>query len=77
MCGKLDFTPPQGSIPESVKPGETFDLVCTFKVNQDGKTVCLTVMGDKDMEPEKAAAPSYSGMASQMQSDMATSQGAS
>ncbi len=45
---KVTFQPPAGAVPEGVKEGDTFDLVSTFRVEQDGR-VCLTQMGDVDM----------------------------
>ena len=45
---KVEFTPPDGAVPEGTAKGETFDLVCTFELNEEGK-VCLTQMGEHDM----------------------------
>jgi hypothetical protein len=58
--GKVEFTPPTGATPEGTEAGKEFDLVCTFRVKDDGD-VCLVMMGDTKMEgyDEKAERPSY------------------
>jgi len=73
-CKKYDFEPPKGSVPEGTKPGDTFDLVTTYKLNDDG-TVCLTQMGDMKMDadegkPEKPKTRQYQAEASDMVSSM-------
>jgi len=50
---RIEFTPPEGVVPEGVQKGETFDLVCSFRVEDDGM-VCLVQMGDEKM-------PGYDG----------------
>lgn len=52
----VEFTPPKGVVPEGTKSDDTFDLVCTFKVRNDGK-VCLTMMGDAKMYDDKKEEP--------------------
>ncbi len=44
----VEFQPPEGVVPEGTSAGESFDLVCTFSVKDNG-SVCLTVMGDSEM----------------------------
>lgn len=69
---KVTFTAPKDfAMPENVQMGETFDAVCTFKLESDGK-VCLVQMGDAKMEGynEKESKPSYSGYAKDIQGGM-------
>lgn len=45
---EVEFEPPASfRLPENVKPGEEFDVVCSFKV-RDGK-LCMTKLGDAEM----------------------------
>ena len=58
---KITFKPPTGAVPEGTAVNDTFDLVCTFRLESGGKA-CLVQMGDHDMpgygeKGEKAAAP--------------------
>lgn len=71
----VEFQPPSTfRIPENVKPGEEFDLVCSFKV-KDGK-LCLTKLGDTDMPKYKGGGwrggskPDYSEYSKGIMSDM-------
>ncbi len=69
---KVTFTAPSSfSMPEGVQMGETFDSVCTFRVEKDGK-LCLVKLGDSDMAgyDDKESKPSYSGYAKDMQGAM-------
>lgn len=75
MDSKVEFTPPQDfSIPEGTEDGDTFDVVCTFKLN--GSKICMTMLGDADMPgydnngDGKETKPDYSGYAQGMQSQM-------
>ena len=76
---RIEFTPPQGAIPEGVKDGEDFDLVCTFRVK--GSQVCLVMIGDTkmpgygDKERDKGK-PSYADEHKAMMSAGEQSQGA-
>ena len=59
---RVEFTAPAGTVPEGVKAGEEFDLVCTFRVTSGGQ-VCVIQMGDEKMpgysdKPDKGK-PSY------------------
>lgn len=45
---KVSFKPPDGAVPEGTAVGDTFDLVCTFKLEGAG-TVCLTKLGEHEM----------------------------
>ncbi len=45
---KIEFTAPDGVVPEGTKAGEEFDLVCTLRVKSDGQ-VCLVQVGDTKM----------------------------
>jgi hypothetical protein len=57
---RVSFTPPDNSVPEGSGSGEDFDLVCTFRVCQNGE-VCMTRFGDFPMEgAEHQTAPAKS-----------------
>jgi len=45
---KVEFTPPEGAVPEGTGVGDTFDLVCSFELKKDG-SACITMMGDVPM----------------------------
>ena len=63
------------AIPEGKKAGDTFDVVCTFRVERNG-SVCLTKMGDTDTDydkgeqPEMESKPDYSEMTKSMQGEL-------
>ncbi len=61
----VSFRPPKGFMPPEAGDGEgdQFDLVCSFKVDPDGK-LCMTKLGDHDMpvKKEKEKAPDYKSM---------------
>jgi len=44
----VEFTPPDGVVPEGTKSGEEFDLVSTFRVRPNGD-ICLVQIGDTKM----------------------------
>lgn len=44
----VDFSPPDGVVPEGTEEGEEFDLVCTFRVKGNGM-ICLVQAGDVKM----------------------------
>ncbi len=74
---KVTFKPPVGAVPEGVAVGETFDLVCTFLVEQGG-TTCLTVMGETKMPgygDKTKPKPSYNEEASAMTAAAPTNPG--
>ncbi len=54
--------PKDFAAPEGVGTGETFDAVCTFRMEEGGQ-VCLTKMGDADMYDKEDKAPDYKGYA--------------
>jgi hypothetical protein len=45
----ISFKPLPNSVPEGTQVGDTFDLVCTFKLEDSGK-VTVTAMGDTKVE---------------------------
>lgn len=64
--------PKGASLPDGVEPGAEFDLVCTFKLETNGK-VCMTKFGDTEMENENSGSeskPDYSGYAQNMTAQM-------
>lgn len=57
----MEFTPPEGVVPEGTTSGEDFDLVCTFRL-KDGGTVCIIKAGDMEMpgyDDRSESKPSY------------------
>lgn len=48
---KIKFQPLPNAVPEGTKAGDTFSLVCDFKLEDNGD-VCLTKMGDVDAKYE-------------------------
>lgn len=50
---RVEFSAPEGSVPEGTASGEEFDAVCTFRVSNNG-TICLVKLGDTEM-------PGYNG----------------
>lgn len=66
----IEFEPPAGFVlPESVQPGDSFSLVCDFKLKDSGK-LCITQLGELDLdEPKEDKREDYSKMTRQMQSD--------
>lgn len=61
--------PPKGyAVPEGTSTGETFQELCTFRLEKNG--VCLTKMGDVECEADKGgsnAKPDYSNYVNSMQ----------
>jgi len=72
----VDFVPPKGFQPPegAEKPGDEFDMVCSFRIGEDGK-LCLTKLGEAEMpgyeekgedgedgKGKKSPPPSYDGM---------------
>jgi hypothetical protein len=51
----IKFKPLPNAVPEGTADGETFDLVCSFKLC--GDKVCLTQMGD--VKADDAEKPKY------------------
>jgi hypothetical protein len=45
---RVEFTPPEGVVPEGTAANETFDVVCTFRVESSGE-VCLIQIGDEKL----------------------------
>jgi len=48
MAERVEFKAPKGVVPEDVKPGDTFDLVSTYRLKPNGE-ICLTQIGDTKM----------------------------
>lgn len=70
MEREIKFKAPKGCVPEGKSEGDTFDAVCTFRVEQNGE-VCLTMLGDCDMDyderPKMGHKQDYNGYARSMQ----------
>lgn len=67
-----NFTPPEGAD----APGKEFDMVCTLKVEEDGR-LCIVKLGDQDMpgydddeEDGRHGRPSYKKYAQGIMSQM-------
>ena len=45
----IKFKPLPNSVPEGTQRGDSFDLVCTFRLEENGE-VCLEQMGDVKAE---------------------------
>jgi hypothetical protein len=46
---RVEFRPPKNwQPPESVEPGNDFDMVCSFRSTPDG-SLCMTMLGDTKM----------------------------
>jgi len=75
---RIEFTAPEGFVaPEGAEGGEPFDMVCTLKVKPDGKTICITKLGDMDLpyDDEKSGGyeeerPDYRSMAQNVVGDL-------
>jgi len=48
---KIEFEPLPHAVPEGTQADDTFDIVCSFKLQKTGKVV-LTQMGDVKVEDE-------------------------
>lgn len=46
---EIKFKPLPNSVPEGTQMGDSFDLVCTFRLEENGE-VCLEQMGDVKAE---------------------------
>lgn len=44
----IEFDPPKGVVPEDIHPGDTFDLVSTYRLKESGD-ICLVMIGDAKM----------------------------
>jgi hypothetical protein len=70
---RIEFQAPPNVIPEGVSTGEDFDMVGTFRVKDNGNTLCLVQLGDTKMpgydDSEKGQAD-YSGEVQAMQGQM-------
>ena len=67
---KIEFKPLPNAVPEGTADGDTFDVVCTFKLC--GDKVCLTQMGDvtADDEDKPKFRPDFKDDAKSIQSAM-------
>ena len=70
MSNKVEFKPPTGFMaPEGTKPGDEFDLVCSFRLKPNGD-ICLVELGDIEMpgysDSEDDSKPSYGEYAKSM-----------
>ena len=48
MADLIEFKPPKGVVPEDVGKGDTFDLVSTYRLKDNGE-ICLIQIGDHKM----------------------------
>lgn len=66
---QVEFMPPQGfTVPEGVSPGDSFDLVCSFKMKDSGM-ICMTELGDTKMpgyDDKQEERPSYGKYSEEM-----------
>lgn len=67
----IEFKPPEGSVPDSVRAGETFTLVCDFEVKGNGK-VCMVKFGDTDVGYKADKESPHRGPYSKEAEDMAS-----
>jgi hypothetical protein len=79
MPERVEFTPPKGVVPEDIKKGDTFDLVSTYRLKDDGE-ICLIQIGDTKMpgyeegeyeSKTKADRQSYGDVVDSMHASMA------
>jgi len=68
---KITFKPLKNAVPEGTAEGDEFDLVCTFRLESDGR-VCVTQMGDVKAEYDEKAKyrPDFKGDAREIQASM-------
>jgi len=48
MSERVEFKAPKGVVPEDVQSGDTFDLVSTYRLKDNGE-ICLIQIGDTKM----------------------------
>lgn len=84
MAERVEFQAPKGVVPDDVKPGDTFDLVSTYRLKPGGE-ICLVQIGETKMpgydEEDYDAKPAasrqdYGNMVDSMQSAMSSGGGA-
>lgn len=70
---KVRFVPPNGTVPEGTQAGDEFDLVTTYRMDEDGQC-CMVRMGDTQMDYDKheKSKPDYHDMANNIMSDRMT-----
>ncbi len=77
--GRIEIPIPKGfSPPSETEAGKPFDIVDSWEVKPDGKTMCLVRIGDSDApgyganahEDKSEPAPDYKPMASNMANQM-------
>ena len=68
---KIEFKPLPNAVPEGTQVGDTFDIVCSFKLQESGQ-VTLTQMGDvkADDEDKLKFRPDFKDDAKSIQSAM-------
>lgn len=82
---RVEFMAPKGVVPEDIKPGDTFDLVSTYRLKPSGD-ICLIQIGDTQMpgyddaeeeynEKSKTTRQSYGNVMDSMHSAMSGSGG--
>lgn len=48
MSERIEFKAPKGVVPEDVAAGDTFDLVSTYRLKENGQ-ICLIQIGEHKM----------------------------
>lgn len=48
MSERVEFEAPKGVVPEDIEAGDTFDLVSTYRLKDNGE-ICLIQIGDTKM----------------------------
>lgn len=79
---RVEFKAPKGVVPDDIKPGDSFDLVSTYRLKDNGE-ICLTKIGDAEMpgydegdyHDKQTHRKSYGDMAASMQSAMSSQGG--
>lgn len=76
--GRIEIPIPEGFAPPSpYEPGKPIEIVDSWEIKPDGKTMCLVKLGEHDApgygsskaEPEAENKPGYDGMAKGMMSE--------
>ena len=58
MAKYVEFGLPDGfTAPDGVRPGEEFQAVGTFKINEDGATMCLVDVEGQAVHPKTSKEP--------------------
>ena len=68
---KIRFKPLPNAVPEGTAVGDEFDLVTTYRLENDG-SVCVTMMGDVKADEDKKDSyrPNFKDEAADIQASM-------